>query len=256
MNATIILRTCDKVEVFNGGNKKNRDFGTKKEVMELCAKSLKRSIDFFKSDSAIKMDLSVIVIDDNSSEEMISFLKETLDPSEFISLNQNGGNGASFKACLDKAITCTGPVFFLEDDYLISKECIDEMLALYVEHYVTRGVKAFYHPVDYPDRYANCYASFVITSKNRHWRTVQHTTCTFMGDASMIKEFYSTLSQFEFYGKSPSVNEDTTINLMYRKYPCFSPIRSLAEHLQFKETLSPYFRYEDYLMEKLSLQNY
>lgn len=238
-NLSIILRTCDRVNAFS--SYKKRDFGEKNEVIKKCVSSLRKSIDFFKANGG---SVSVDVVDDNSSEDTKNFLKDTL-PYNFIPLIK-GGNGNSFKCCIDHAKTKTGLVFLIEDDYLLKKECITSMVNSYykIKHDIKREICMY--PSDYPDRYVNIDKSYILLGSDRHYRQIKSTTCTFMCDSSVIKEFEKEISVFYDYGLKPNISEANSINLIYRKYMCFSPIPSLGEHYQHTETLCPFFKIEDY----------
>lgn len=235
-NLTVILRTCDRVNAFSGN--KPRDFGSKKEVIGKCCKSVKDSIDYFIENGGV---CTFIVIDDHSSDETISFLK-SLNPNSLIKLNETG-NGASFGKCVDLAKEMNGLVFLVEDDYLLKKECILSMVSSYRKIKKDLDIELCIHPTDYPDRYKNLYPSYLVLGSDRHYRTIKHTTCTFMYHSSVFKEFERELKVFCDYGKKPGITEDNSVNLVYNKYFCFSPIPSLAEHYQYTETLSPFFNY-------------
>jgi glycosyltransferase involved in cell wall biosynthesis len=232
----VILRTCDRVEVASPLNSRSRDFGPKKEVILKCADSVKKSIDYFENST--HGSVNFIILDDASSEQTIDFLK-SLKPAELIH-QKTPGNGASFAACLDKAMSLEGLMLFVEDDYLLEDTCLYEMVSLY-EQFEKNNQTICVYPSDYPDRYRNPEPCFVVLGERRHWRTVVHTTCTFMLDKVTLTKYYAQLAGFKDYGKDPAVNEETTVNLIYKEVLCFSPIPSLAEHYQYNETLSPFF---------------
>jgi glycosyltransferase involved in cell wall biosynthesis len=231
----VILRTCDSVEVASPLNSRSRDFGTKKEVIRICADSVRKSIDYFENTT--HENVNFIILDDFSSEETIDFLK-LLKPGELIH-QETPGNGASFAACIDKARSLEGLMLFIEDDYLLEESCLYEMVALYEQFEKNNQVICVY-PSDYPDRYRNPEPCFVVLGERRHWRTVVHTTCTFMLDKATLTTYYAQLAGFRDYGKDPALNEETSVNLIYKEVLCFSPIPSLAEHYQYNETLSPF----------------
>ena len=232
----VILRTCDRVEVASPLNSRSRDFGTKKAVIRICVDSVKKSIDYFENSTHGKVNF--IILDDFSSVETIDCLK-SLKPGELIH-QKTSGNGASFAACMDRARSLEGLMLFVEDDYLLEESCLYEMVSLYEQFKKNNQVICVY-PSDYPDRYRNPEPCFVVLGERRHWRTVLHTTCTFMMDKSTLIKYYAQLARFKDYGKDPAVNEETTVNLIYKEVLCFSPIPSLAEHYQYNETLSPFF---------------
>lgn len=235
---TLILRTCDNVAVFTPGNRP-RDFGTKQEVMFTCIKSIKDSFNLFNRRYPNYLS-EFIVIDDHSSTEMVRFVKD-LRPDKFIPL-ETSGNGESFVACLAEATRHKGLLFFVEDDYLLDTNCIWEMVDIYerIKPHTAPAGTLCVHPSDYPDRYIHAEMSYVVLGAKRHWRSIKHTTCTFMIDDVILNKHYQNLYNFKNYGVDPRINEELTINMMYKEYLCFSPIPSLAEHYQFKETLSPF----------------
>lgn len=230
----VILRTCDKVEVFNSFGRP-RDFGSKESVLKKCTRSVSDSIAYMQK-ALPDVLVNFIIIDDHSSSGTIEFLN-SLNPNQVISL-ERGGNGPSFVECLNKALELEGPSFFVEDDYLLQKECIYEMFLLYRD-FKNKGVTISLYPSDYPDRYNKPELSYIVLGKYRHWRTINHTTCTFMIDKSTLVSNYKHLYNFMYYRMDPSISEDNTINIMHKTTPCFSPIPSLGEHLQYVETLSP-----------------
>lgn len=232
---TVILRTCDGVTAFSGS--RPRDFGTKSEVMSKCISSLKKSIEYFERNGG---NCKLIIVDDNSSEEMVAFLKG-LNPDVFICPDESG-NGVSFKKCVSLACEEDGLVFLVEDDYLLKEECIESMVNTYYKLKSSLGIEPCFHPTDYPDRYVSMYPSVIALGSDRHYRSIKHTTCTFMYHSSVFIKYRGDLEAFSNYGKIPGISEDNTINKIYNDLICFSPIPSLAEHYQYKETLSPYYQ--------------
>lgn len=229
---SILLRTCDRVQTFSGG--RLRDFGSKLDVMKKCLASVKHSINRFTGS------VNLTIVDDHSSKEFLNFANLYF-PGKTLNLKETG-NGASFGKCVDIAKNMEGLVFLLEDDYLLKLECITSMVDSYQKiKDQLGGQEVCIHPVDYPDRYKTLYPSYIVLGSDRHYRTIKHTTCTFMYDAKVFAECENVLKVFRDYGSVPGITEDNSINLVYNKYPCFSPIPSLAEHYQYNETLSPFY---------------
>jgi len=232
----VILRTCDRVEIDSHWNFRPRDFGAKKDVIRTCVASLKKSIDYFEATRHEKA--GFIVIDDSSSDGTVGFLK-SLAPDELLG-QEVPGNGPSFAACLERAASLDGLIFFVEDDYLLRESCLYEMVSLY-EQFAKNRQPICVYPSDYPDRYRDPEPCRVVLGERRHWRSILHTTCTFMLDRATLVKYRAHLERFRNYRTNATVNEETTINLIYKEVPCFSPIPSLAEHYQYRETLSPFF---------------
>jgi len=237
----VILRTCDRVNAVSGHPRINE----KSEVIRRCFNSLLSNIRFkeFKTE--------LIIVDDHSSEETVHFLKENAPTgAKFVSLTKDTGNGASLAACYQIADSLPDDVliFFLEDDYLLCPEALSEMVDIHNEVGPSiRQDEVVTHPVDYPDRYSpdKLYSSYIVLGRHRHWRTVGHTTGTLMISSKAFKAFRNAFGMFTQYGTVPGVNEDNTINTIYSKIPCFSPMPSLGHHYQYESTMSPYLSYEE-----------
>lgn len=234
----IVLRTCEGVDAFSGSKR----MFPKRDVILRCLSSLITSLAY----SMIAMDkIHIQVIDDSSSDD---FLKEvesrlkilnTSNYSYTIQKMTGLGNSGSLKECYKYADSLEDNtlIFFLEDDYLFYPKCIEEMLYLYQK----TGEKSNYilHPVDYPDRYKNIYECQVILGKSFHWRTIKHTTGTFMIPKSVFSSHRDKYEKFTEYGITPGINEDNSINLVYEDVPCLSPLPTLGHHFQYESTLSP-----------------
>lgn len=232
---TLILRTCDKVNAFSGF--RPRDFGSKSEVMKKCITSIANSLNYFKQSGGT---YTTMVVDDHSTPEMQRFITDTL--GDVLLELDTSGNGSSFVKCVDLAIESEGLAFLVEDDYLLKPECIKSMVDTYTKLKTQSGSELCIHPTDYPDRYASPYPSYILLGSDRHYRTINHTTCTFMYHSNVFKQYKDCLYKFAAYGSDPTITEDNSINLVYKQVPCFSPIPSLAEHYQYRETLSPFFK--------------
>lgn len=244
---TIILRTCDKVEKFSTHNGLPRIFGHKSDIIKRCYTSLSNSIDY-AIDKNIKLDF--IIIDDKSSKDIKHHLVYN-GPLKFSSplllYNVNGnGNGDSLRTCYQYAKdNCEDQlIFFIEDDYLFEESAIYECYKMALDAPNVFNKDVCIHPVDYPDRYTNLYPSWIVLGEKRHWRTIQHTTGTFLINHKILIDQWDKYWAFAKIGKEPGVTEDTTINAVYKTYPCLSPIPTLAEHYQEEFTLSPFSKHK------------
>ena len=247
---TIILRTCDRVEKFSRSTQEDRprSFGSKPDIIRKCFDSLLDSVFHARSKG---LDVDLTIIDDKSSDEMRNHLcthRPTMSNgiTNMFRDFQGTGNGASLKACYDHARggIFSDLVFFIEDDYLFEETAIYECYSMALQ-----GKKIFQkdvciHPVDYPDRYTRQLdPSFIIVGEHRHWRTIKHTTGTFMITSEILKTQWNNYMAFADIGIKPGITEGNTINNVYDTYPCLSPIPTLAEHYQENFTLSPYSRH-------------
>jgi hypothetical protein len=221
----------------------------KSEIMLRCAQSLVTAINQADADIVLR------VFDDHSSPEAVSVLQRILEkcryPTELIALRDPGYNAsclASFSTARDEARDL---VYFVEDDYLHAPSAIVEMLEthpLFREKLGGREVAL--HPYDDPKNYwspifsqENCR---VMHGPKRHWRTNTHTTNTCWVETETLRrnwELFERLARYSStpYGQHQHISEASTINRIWREQVClFTPIPSLALHLQHEEHKDPY----------------
>ena len=156
---------------------------------------------------------------------------------------EGGGNGDSLKTNYEWGRDCGRPIlFYIEDDYIHHPDMLVECLEFYASNVGVRpGLSDMVvHPCDYPDRYyRDLYKSWILPGKGRHWRSILHTTCTFLMSRQTLIDHWDKYIGFTRYGKDPGVSEDTTINKVYQTVNCFSPMPTLSLHMQFDSCISP-----------------
>ncbi len=243
----IILRTCSKTSMRKGERVVGAD---KTEIIVRCLHSLITAIN-----NVVRVRLSSIrltVIDDHSSPECINKIQNILATcacdTKLIHL-ESSGNRASVRACFEYARDRGAEViYFVEDDYLHFPSALAEMIEAYEsfsKNLAGREVALF--PVDYPDRYApaGIYESRIVLGARRHWRTVKHSTATFLSSRTGVFKNWEIYEKI-WNGQSEFINEDETFNQVWQNNATlFSPIPSLAFHLQFPENLPPFAEWEE-----------
>ncbi len=241
MDFDILFRSCSRVAAFSG---KPRFLKVPKQELVLrCLNSLILSIDrAVRSSTSAKIRLTVI--DDRSDTDCVEKIRQLLNhaPVETAFHTFEGtGNAASLQANYKFARQhCRGLIYFVEDDYLHDRNAILELVESdrQLRKQLQRDIVLF--PCDYPDRYRQPYPAHVLLGSHRHWRTVRQTTGTFVTPHSILERYWDNYMGFAQYGLRPGITENNTINLTYLDVPCFSPLPSLAVHLQYAHTLSPY----------------
>ena len=246
----IILRTCSRKESQVHGTER---IHPKEEITLRCLRSLLRSIEFAKKNFAYKH-IKLIIVDDNSDIEIQEKLKNNCDV--FIQLKDKNitGNSASLHSIYDYAKTSNyekNIIYFVEDDYLHEIVAIKEMLDFYLlakkNMEFTKEICIF--PLDCNDRYKSNYLRpcFILPGETRYWRTTDSTTGTFMISKDLLLKHFEIFKMFANYGINPYVHEENTINNIWRDDVngaiCFSPIPTLAYHLQIEEHLPLYTDY-------------
>ena len=239
---TVILRTCDKVEKFSSPEPhKPRPFGSKLNIIKQCFSSIISSIGYCLDRG---IDVSLYVVDDHSSQPIKDFINlqvENFDIKNFKFIElEDTGNGASLKKCYEIGRDeCEGAIFFIEDDYLFEISGIYECFMAQKDFSNKNNQPVVIHPVDYIDRYIQPYPCYVALGMDRHWRSIRHTTGTFLITREILVDQWPLYMAFTNIGR-PGISEDTTINKVYDKYLCLSPIPTLAEHFQEDFTLTAY----------------
>lgn len=233
MYLSIFLRTHDRGNFHNSNRFINKE---KKEIVEICAKSLIESINLF--DRVEETHLTII--DDHSTEQTVEKLKSLLAScrckSEFVPLEKSG-NGESLKKCYETALSKgANLIYFVEDDHLHKPEAIQYMVNAWNEFSKRlQGnqvvIAPYDDPIDYhPERIV---PTRLVATRDCHWRQNSHTTCTMMLTKWVLLHFWDKFMTLTNYGVN-GVCEDNTINTIYRKEEVFlfTPVPFLAIHLQ------------------------
>ncbi|MCV7410466.1 hypothetical protein AWC05_00280 [Mycobacterium florentinum] len=246
MKLDIHLQTHSEINVHGGQRYVD---APKSEVMLRCTQSLVTSINRAEGDIILR------VFDDHSSPEVLPTLHRILEtcdhPVEFIALDDRGYNAsclASFSRARDDAREL---VYLVEDDYLHTPSAIQEMFDV---HKLLRdklgGREVALHPYDDPDNYRHPIFSRedcrVVYGTERHWRTNTHTTNTCWIELETLGrnwELFELLARHSStpYGQEHHIFEASTINTIWREQVAlFTPIPSLALHLQYEGHKDPY----------------
>jgi hypothetical protein len=117
---------------------------------------------------------------------------------------------------------------------------IKERMEVYEDS--TPGTNQFaVYPSDYPERYEKLYKSYIFLGRNRHWRSVGHTTGNIFITKPLFHKYRKIFDDF-----AVTFNEGTTINAIWAEVPAISPIPSLSAHLN-DETMPSFIDWEKLL---------
>jgi len=238
MSLEIIIKTCDG-ESIHGKNEERFCQTDKKTLILKCISSILYAV------SGRNDTTHITIIDDASSQECVDSMKKLLESynhsSELIVRDKRDYNEATlqyFEMARDSDKTL---VYCVEDDYLHFPNAISEMEFFYKYSFKQlNGTKDIVlHPFDDPDNYLSKYMdmSHIVQHGSRHWRTNYYTTCTFFTTPGVINRGWEHFEKFaNNYGKDMSVNENSTINNVWRNnsVELFTPMPSLALHMQFE----------------------
>lgn len=218
----ILFRSCIPIHSIRSGN---RPFNaTKRNVVLCCLQSLLNSVTNI---------CTIHILDDHSQQEdlesMTSMLNLNSNRHQLISIPTKG-NGLSLETTFNYAKENAFPfIYFCEDDYLHLPHSIEHMINFY-NHFTKDCI---IHPTDYIDRYNrdSPSPSLIYLGPSCHWRTIQHTTGTFLISQKILQKYWKKYIAFAKINKTnTSGGEDKTINKIYKKETCVSPIPSLAAH--------------------------
>ncbi len=247
---SIIFRSCTKVNMLT--QNKKRLFN--KEKFEYTFRSL-NSIIFSLKDAKEKMplvDFNIIVIDHNSDTNHIDQIKKmlnnsgfknsfiSLDVSEFkneinklneenkpVSSNQISNMSNINKSFLIAKNECKDLIYFVEDDYIHSKDSISEMIFSYERISSQIKRELILCPTDYPYLYSNMENTNIFLGSTRHWRVVKESLCTFLTSNLILEKHWNVflkMCKFEHYPFEKPLHK------IYETEYCLSPIPSLSIH--------------------------
>ena len=245
----VIIRTCSSVNMLT--QSKKRIFEQDKiEYTLRSINSILRSINFAKKYHS-NIDIKIIVIDHNSSDEnlekikkllnssMINFNLLNLDISEFENeikkINEKKektipnqiSNMSNIYKSLALSKMSNDLVYFVEDDYIHELNAFTEMLFTYERIASLTGKELIICPTDYPYLYVQTENTNVYLGEKYHWRKIDETLCTFLTSKQIIEEHWDkflSMCTFEHYPFESPLHE------IYKKELCISPIPSIAIH--------------------------
>jgi glycosyltransferase involved in cell wall biosynthesis len=249
----VILRTCDSAVVHTDWRVRYVDM-PKAELVRGCVTSL---VNACKKVDTVRL----VVYDDHSSEETVTFLKDLLANSgldyEFNQLGDKGYNNSSliqYTRCRDSQYDL---VYSIEDDYLHEPNSIVEMIESY-ELFEERikGKEIVIYPFDEPSEYnPPNRQDFIVHGSHRHWRTGIFTTQVLLATPKLFKDYWDI---FELIAKkyngdylkprAEHYEEGNTIWKIWNNGPAvrFSPIPSLALHMQFEQQKDPFIDWKNW----------
>jgi hypothetical protein len=262
MKIEIVLRTHDNINIHKD---RQRYCGFDKRTLILgCLSSLINSANLVTT-----YEVNFKIFDDHSSEEFIKKVHESFKFSrwtyELIPLEVPGHNYSSFRqfeACRDSTADL---VYSVEDDYLHCPTALQEMIESYELFVAKSGAEIAIHPFDMPDDYVPPWMapSWVVHGSRRHWRSGTWSTATIMCRPQVLKDHWPLFEKLalEYTGDYSAdtenhVHEGNTINEVWRNHALrFSPIQSLALHMQFDTQLDPYIDWKQWWNDYTKLGN-
>tara|TARA_Y100000590_G_scaffold2831_1_gene3745 strand:+ start:4974 stop:5990 length:1017 start_codon:yes stop_codon:yes gene_type:complete len=118
-------------------------------------------------------------------------------------------------------------VYFVEDDYIHTRDAISEMLFTYEKFRTILNQDLFLVPADYPYLYSKDISTKILLGNKKHWRLIDESLVTFMSSKETIINNFDKLLSMAQKWEDPW---ESPLHEIYKKTPCFSPIPSLAIH--------------------------
>lgn len=241
----IYLRSC--VRADRNINKRQRVTGPDgAENARRCILSLVRSIQYAQQHCP-DLSIRLTALDDRSDPTFQNDIHEILQqlpcPWE-LRQTETTGQGASLHQQFTEARSMNTLVYFCEDDYLHETEAIAQLWKFYKDMALRLGTHMFLYPQEHAVLYADHYPSYLILGADRHWRTMRHATHTFLTHGHVVRDGWKYFENTKYVGikkKRKLGSEARTTNLLFKHIPGFSPLKPLAVHLQFEETLPPLY---------------
>ena len=253
---TIIIRSytfgdTNNNRVMLDQNKKRIFDASKIEYTLRTIKSVINSCEFAKKFFK-DLNIKILITDDRSNEESLSRITSLLSSTnienkiinigedEFkneINSKDTKGNDISpnMKSNMRNILKSiqiaenenSDLFYFLEDDYLHTKDAITEMLFTYEKISSQLNRELFLCPADYPYLYSTLDNTKLFFGNMRHWRTINETLITFLTSKKMIMKY---IKELKLMGSKRHHPMELQLHKIYEKEYCLSPIPSLAMH--------------------------
>ena len=243
------ITTCASVKKLT--QSKERIYEKEKSEYTLrCLKSIVNSIKFSEKELK-KIKIKLTIIDFNSDQEIIEKFESILNNNFFsyeikkleyekysaqISdtneenkpvTNNQKSNMSNIHQSIELSKTCDDLIYFVEDDYIHSKNSILELISTYEKFASQLNTEVFLCPTDYPYLYRDVENTNIIIGNQSHWRRINQTLCTFLTSRMMIDKYYENITQM---CKLEHYTFEKPLHNIYKKEFCFSPIPSIAIH--------------------------
>ena len=202
---------------------------SKKDLILTSLNSLKKSVIKFLSNNQVT--ISINLISDSSGKNFDDqIIKLLYNDSIKINLVKSkiSGNRGSYLECCDQAENSEDLIFFIEDDYIFEKDCIEEMIITYSRLSTIFSNDIFLCPSDYPFFYDSEYKTSLFIGKNYKWRTVEETLLTFMMSKKLLEKHKKNI---RLVGEKENIPFEKPLHDIYKETPCLSPVNSLSYHI-------------------------
>lgn len=240
----VVLRTCDKNSLTDDR------IVNKRECILRCLNSLLENLKDID-------DKELYIIDDNSSEEFVTILKEMTKSYDYITINflpsrnEDGLNskqksrysvGLAYEYIYN--IPDENLVYIVEDDYLHFPGAIKEMIETWKllsstsPENIDIGIfpqdfnQLYFHP-KWPNNETYCEPCHIVSMEKRYYRTTWFTHESFMIQSKIFKKNKEHFDLLMEIGNHPKYWEGNTISSVWTlpTFRMFMPIGTLVVHM-------------------------
>ena len=227
----IFFRYAPSVNLWNSTKRWKRIIPdiNKETLISVCLNSLKISILSFLEKN--NLDICLHLVSDNSYSEFDNNILKLLENQKFKVKKHSAkiqGNHGSYLECCDIAEFSDDIIFFIEDDYLFEKNCIEEMLFTYSRISSIIDNDIILCPTDYPFFYDSLYNTNIFIGKDYKWRLVGETLLTFMFSKNI---FNTHKKNIRLVGEKKNEPFEKPLHEIYKVLKCLAPVNSLSYHI-------------------------
>jgi hypothetical protein len=255
MKIEIILRTHDQSNIHK--DRERYCNIPKRDLILGCLQSLINSSNLVQNH-----EINFKILDDHSSSELIQGIYNLFDtclwPYELYNLKESGHQHSGLKQFEFGKNSEADLVYLVEDDYLHCPSALTEMIEAHELFTAKSGQEVVIYPFDMPDDYVPPWMApcFVVHGTKRHWRSGTWTTFTMMLKPQFIENHWPVFEKLGGEYDGENVHEGNTICELWKNNALrFSPIQSLALHMQFDTQKDPYIDWEKWWSEYAVIRN-
>ena len=130
--------------------------------------------------------------------------------------------------CCDQAEKADDLIFFIEDDYLFEKNCIEEIILTYSRISSILENDIVICPSDYPFFYDSLYNTTLLSGNKYKWRKVGESLLTYLFSKRIYIENKNNIKDV---GNQINDPFEQPLHDLYKKINCIAPVNSLCYHL-------------------------
>lgn len=244
----IYLRSC--MRDHRNVNKKMRVSGdSENDTLLACIASLVAAVNYLDQQNPA-LSIEVICLDDRSDAgnlARIDHILSGLNCPWHIKQTAISGQGKSLHEQFSLARQEKGLCYFIEDDYLHEVQGIDRLYQFYLKIINDFNAHCVLYTQESDNIYHEAYPSYLLKGQDCRWRTVRHATHSFFIHSHYVDHFWKYFENTKYVGvksKRRAGSERNTTNKLFLHMPGFVPLTPAAVHLQFQETLPPFYDWQ------------